>query len=158
MGRGTKTADLLAECDEDFLGRVVFVGEGNEHALSVSRRDRSQREHVASDNVLLDLGDVEITLGIFAGNVRVMEAVELLELDLMPVVKEIIVEKGASDELLLLEAEGEDHGPEQSSLGHSDTVVIAGALAVLLVLFKLVQPSGLKNRLGKVFEKNVTLD
>lgn len=135
MCRRVKPADLMSECDEDFFGRVVLVGEGDEYALFISRRDRCQREHVAADDILLDLRDLEITLGILTGDMRMMEAMELYELDLVPVVKKIVVEKSASYELLLLEAEGEDHGPEQSGLGHSDTVVIAGALAVLLEFF-----------------------
>ncbi len=152
MGRGMKAADLMAERDEDFLRGVVLVGKGDEDALSVSRRDRGQREHMALDDVLLDLRDLKVAAGILDRDVRVVETVELLELDLMPVIEEIVVEERASDELLLLEAEGEDHGPEQSSLGHSDTVVIAGALAVLLILFELVEMAGLHDRCGKVIK------
>lgn len=135
MCRRVKTADLLAECDEDFFGRIIFVGEGDEYALFISRRDRCQREHVAADDILLDLRDLEITLGILTGDMRMMKTVKFVQLDLVPVIEKIVMEKSAPYELLLLKAEGEDHGPEQSGLGHSDTVVIAGALAVLLEFF-----------------------
>ena len=60
MGRGMKAADLMAERDEDFLRGVVLVGKGDEDALSVSRRDRGQREHMALDDVLLDLRDLKV--------------------------------------------------------------------------------------------------
>lgn len=135
MCRRVKTADLLAECDEDFFGRVVLVGEGDKYALLISWRDRSQREHVPADDILLEFRDLEITVGIFSGDLRMMKTVKFVQLDLVPVIEKIVVEKSASYELLLLEAEREDHGPEQSGLGHSDTVVIAGALAVLLEFF-----------------------
>ena len=130
-----KPADLMAECDEDFFGRIIFVGEGDEYALFISRRDRCQREHVAADDILLDLRDLEITLGILTGDMRMMKTVKFVQLDLVPVIEKIVMEKSAPYELLLLKAEGEDHGPEQSGLGHSDTVVIAGTLAVLLEFF-----------------------
>ncbi len=135
MCRRVKPADLMAECDEDFFGRIIFVGEGDEYALFISRRDRCQREHVAADDILLDLRDLEITLGILTGDMRMMKTVKFVQLDLVPVIEKIVMEKSAPYELLLLKAEGEDHGPEQSGLGHSDTVVIAGALAVLLEFF-----------------------
>ncbi len=135
MCRRVKPADLMAECDEDFFGRIIFVGEGDEYALFISRRDRCQREHVAADDILLDLRDLEITLGILTGDMRMMKTVKFVQLDLVPVIEKIVMEKSAPYELLLLKAEGEDHGPEQSGLGHSDTVVIAGTLAVLLEFF-----------------------
>ena len=127
--------DLSSEIDEDFLRRTVLVGDGDQDALSVLRRDRGQREHVALDDVFFDRSDMEITLGIFAGDLRVMEPVKFLQFDLMPVVKEIVVKKCASYELLLLEAEREDHRQEKSGLGHGDTMVIAGACPMLFILF-----------------------
>lgn len=142
MCRRVKPADFLTESNEDFFGRVIFVGECDEHAFFISRRHRGQREHVAADDILLDLRDLEITLGILTGDMRMMEAMELFELDLVPVVKKIVVKKSASHKLLLLKAEGEDHGPEQSGLGHSDAVIVAGALAVLLEFLKLIEKTG----------------
>ena len=158
IGDRSSVSDLSSKRGEDFFCRADLIRDRDQDRLFISRGDRGQREHVSFDNVFLDGRQVEIALGIFASNARVMEAVKLFEFDIVPVIKEIVVKKRASYQLLLLKAEGEDHGPEQSSLSHSNTVVIAGALAVLLVLFKLVQPSGLENRRGKVFEKNVTLD
>lgn len=137
------TADLLAKCDEDFFGRVVLVGEGDKYALLISWRDRSQREHVPADDILLDLRDLEITVGIFSGDLRMMKTVKFVQLDLVPVVKKIVVEKSASYELFLLKAEREDHGPEQGSLGYSDTMVIAGAFAVLLKFLEFIEMTGL---------------
>ena len=143
MCRRVKPADLLTESNEDFFGRVIFVGEGDEHAFFISWRHRGQREHVTADDILLDLRDLEITLGILTGDMRMMEAMELFELDLVPVVKKIVVKKSASHKLFLLKAEREDHGPEQGSLGHSDTMVIAGALAVLLIFLEFIEMTGL---------------
>ena len=102
----------MTECDEDFFYRAVFIGDRYENALFISRRDRRQREHVTLDDVFFDLGDIEITARILGGDRRMVKAVEFLELDRMPVIEEIIVKKSASYELLLLEAEGKDHGQE----------------------------------------------
>lgn len=135
-------ADLVTECDEDFFGRAVFIRDCNENAFSVFRRDRGQREHVTLDDILLDLGDLEIAVGILRGDLRVMETMEFLELHLVPVIEKIVVKKSAPYELLLLETEREDHRQEKSGLGHSDTVVVAGAFAVLLKLFQLIEKTG----------------
>lgn len=135
MGRRMEPADLMAESDKDFFGRTVLIGDRDQNTFSVLRRDRRQREHVTADDIFLDLRDLEITVGILGGDLRVMKTVKLLQLDLVPVIEEIVVKKSALYELLLLETERQDHRQEKSCLGHSDTVVIAGALAVLFELF-----------------------
>ncbi len=142
MCRRVKPADLLTESNEDFFGRVIFVGEGDEHAFFISRRHRGQREHVTADDILLDLRDLEITLGILTGDLRVMKTVKLFQLDLMPVVEKIVVQESTLYELLLFETERKDHRQEKRGLGHSDAVVIAGALAVLLEFLKLIEKTG----------------
>ena len=111
MSNGTARADAVTEGSEDLFGRTVFIGKRNENTFSVFRRDRRQREHVTADDVFLERRDIKITAGIFGGCMRVGKAVELFELDVMPVVKEIIVKKSAAYELFLLEAEGKYHGP-----------------------------------------------
>lgn len=111
MRNGTARADAVTESGEDLFGRAVFIGKRNENTFSVFRRDRRQREHVAADDVFLKRRDVKITAGIFGGRMRMGKAVELIKLDVMPVVKEIIVKKCAAYELFLLEAEGKYHGP-----------------------------------------------
>ena len=98
---------------------------------------------MAFDDVFLDGRQVEIALGVLARDVRVMKAVELLELDIVPVIKEVIVKKRASNELLLFKSEGEDHRQEKRCFGDGDTVVITGAAAVLLESFELVEMPGL---------------
>ena len=98
---------------------------------------------MAFDDVFLDGRQVEITLGVFTRDARVMEAVELLEFDIVPVIKEVIVKKRASNELLLFKSEGKDHRQEKCRFGDGDTVVITGASAVLLKSFELVEMPGL---------------
>ena len=98
---------------------------------------------MSSDDVLLDGRQIEITLGVFTRDARVMEAVELFEFDIVPVIKEVIVKKRASNELLLFKSEGKDHRQEKCRFGDGDTVVIAGAAAVLLKSFELVEMPGL---------------
>lgn len=134
-GNRASVTDLSSEIDENFFRRAVLVGDSDQDTLSVLRRDRRQREHMAPDDVFFDRCDIEITLGIFAGDLRVMETVKFLQFDLMPVVKEIVVKKSAANELLLLEAEGKDHRQEKSGFGHGDTMVIAGASPMLFILF-----------------------
>ena len=142
MGRRMKPADLVTESNKYFFCCTVLIGDRDQNTFSVLWRDRRQREHVTADDILLDLRDLEITLGILTGDMRMMEAMELFELDLVPVVKKIVVEKSASYELLLFETERKDHRQEKRGLGHSDAVVIAGALAVLLEFLKLIEKTG----------------
>lgn len=98
---------------------------------------------MSSDDVFLDGRQVEITLGVLARDMRVVKAVELLEFDIVPVIKEVIVKKRASNELLLFKSEGKDHRQEKCRFGDGDTVVITGAAAVLLKSFELVEMPGL---------------
>ena len=143
IGDGSSGFDLSAEGGEDFSCGADLIRDRDQDAFFISRRDRGQRKHVSSDDVLFDRRQVEIALGILAGDLRVMEAVKLLELDVMPVIKEIIVQERASNELLLFKAEGKDHRQEKRGFGDGDTVVIAGELSVLFELLELVEMSGL---------------
>ncbi len=95
------------------------------------------------DDVFLDRRQVKITIGILARNARVMEAVKLLEFDVVPVIKEIVMKKCASYELLLLKAEGKDHRQEKRCLGDGDAVIVAGTVTVLLEILELVEMPGL---------------
>lgn len=98
---------------------------------------------MAFDDVLFDGRQFEITLGVLTRDTRVVKAVELFEFDVVPVIKEVIVKKRASYELLLFKSEGKDHRQEKRCFGDGDTVVIAGAAAVLLESLELVEMPGL---------------
>ena len=143
IGDRSSVSDLSSKRGEDFFCRADLIRDRDQDRLFISRGDRGQREHVSFDNVFLDRRQVEIALGIFASNARVMEAVKLFEFDIVPVIKEIVVKKRASYQLLLLKAEGKDHRQEKRRFGNGDTVVITSAVAVLLELLELVEMPGL---------------
>ena len=142
MGRRMKPADLVTESNKYFFCCTVLIGDRDQNTFSVLWRDRRQREHVTADDILLDLRDLEITVRVLGGDLRVMKTVKLFQLDLMPVVEKIVVQESTLYELLLFETERKDHRQEKRGLGHSDAVVIAGALAVLLEFFKLIEKTG----------------
>lgn len=143
IGSRSSASDFSAECGEDFSCGADLIRDRDQDRFFISRRDGGQREHVSFDDVFLDRCQVEIALGIFACNMRVMEAVKFLELDVVPVIKEIVVKKRASYELFLFKTEGKDHRQEKRCFGNGDTVVITSAVAVLRKLLELVEMPGL---------------
>lgn len=148
---------LVTKFHEELFVGAVLVGKRNEKAFTVLRWYRCQRKHVTHDDVFLDRGQIEISSGIFQRNLRMGKAVEFIELNGMPVIKEIVVKKRPAHELVFLELEGEPHGHGKSRLRYCQDVIIAGTCSVLDILTHRLQFPAFQDRRRQGIKYNVVL-
>ena len=97
-----------------------------------------------TDDLFFPLGYFIISARVLKRRLRMGEAVQSMgtRFFIVPVIEKIVVQESTLYELLLFETERKDHRQEKRGLGHSDAVVIAGALAVLLEFLKLIKKTG----------------
>ena len=128
---------------EGLAERAALVGDADDDALDLRRRDRSQREHMPSDYILLYGVHIEITFCVPPGNARVSKPVDLMcENRLVPVVQEIVVKESSSYQALAvhLDVQGllQEVRHQQRELGNGHTMFEHGSRPVLHELFCLL--------------------
>ena len=122
--------ECLAKCSP-------LIGKTDDNALSVSRGNNSQREHVLGDDILLDIVELIIPLCIPESSTRMCEAVQSVRrIRIVPVIEEIVVQECASYKARLVDLKtGETSlyriSKEKAELGYGNTVLKNRSCTVL---------------------------
>ncbi len=120
---------------EELVGGAELVGNADNDAFAVGRRNRSQREHMMFDNIGFQCVKPPVLNCVFQGDSRVAEAMPANAfVSVMPVIEEVVVKQGADKQTGEVTMQMELADNKKTDIGDSQAVHVAGGISMLDVV------------------------